>query len=855
MKNIYLAFILISFLFSGNYSIAQYPPMNGQGMNGQRPSLKGHVYGKVVNEKNLAIDFATIVLMKPVLDSVSKSVSYAGYKTTTTESNGEFIFEDFDVMPKMKIRFTSFGYVTQDVDLVFDPKNISMGILQLDLGRIKMEPEASTELDEVKIVATKPLLKLDVDKRVFDVSQNPISEGGTAVDVMKNVPGVNVDMDGNVQVRNSAPQIYIDGRPTTLTLDQIPADAIETVEVMTNPSAKYDASGGGAGIINIVLKKNKKTGYNGSIRAGVDSYLGHNVGGDINYRQNKFNFSASLNYRARRGRTTSEVLRENYRDNDTIDNIMTQNDVNKQTGGGFFGRMGIDYLPTNKTSFSLGFDLWSGAFNNTSASDINTDSIYAGNPDLYYYQRLTDSKRNMINYGVKLGYKQLFRRAGEELTFDGSFNTGTFKNNSLYTSEYHVTDINSPLDYSAYQKIIGSGDNYNAVFQADYVLPLEVFKIETGLRAQLRGRTNLNDNYRFINDDYLLIPNPASNYSNTDNVYAAYVMLSKQYKKIGYKVGLRAESSDYKGKLAQTGEEFKVQYPVSLFPSAFLSYQLTEKQFLQLNYSRRVERPNFFQLIPFVDSVDVFNMSRGNAALKPEFTDNIELQYLNNFDKKNTLLASVYYKYTTNLITRYIEQADNGALINTYINANSSYSTGLELISTNSIKNWLEITSSVNVYNSKINSDDYQSWTSSARWSWFGKLNLAFKLPAQFTVQLTGIYQSRSNMPVSDGSRMMGPPMNQVQSTSQGYIDDFWAVDIAVRKTFFNRKLAVNLSVSDIFGSRHYTSISQSGYFYQYYDRLSNPYMVRLNVSWTFGKMDVNLFKRLSKGTGESVME
>lgn len=848
---------ILSFLIFSTFcwfnSFAQMPP---NGMNtGARPQMKGHVYGKIVDDKNAIIDYATIVLMRMVPDTINKTVNYVAYKTTATESNGEFLFEDFSVSPKMKIRVASFGFITQDIPLTFDPKNISMGVLQLDLGKIKLEPEVSTELDEVKIVARTPLMKLDVDKRVFDVSQNPISEGGTAIDVMKNVPGVNVDIDGNVQIRNSAPQIFIDGRPTTLTLEQIPADAIESVEVMTNPSARYDASGGGAGILNIVLKKNKKTGYNGNLRAGADSYLGTNIGGDFNYRQNKLNFSVSLNYRSHRGKTSSNVLRENYRTTDSIDNIMTQEEVNKPKGGGFFGRFGVDYLPTNKTSFSLGLDLWRGAFNSAANSTIFTDSVSSVNNAYSYYTRDNDAKREMINYGVKFGFKQLFKRVGEELTFDASFNSGGGKTNSLYTSNYYQTDLNSPIDYTAYQKIIGDASSYNAVFQTDYVVPLEIFKIETGLRAQLRGRSNENNNYRNNGSDFYLIPNPASNYSNIDNVFAGYISLSKQYGKFGYKVGIRAESSNYKGKLAETGEEFKVNYPISAFPSVFLSYKLTEKQFVQLNYSRRVNRPNFHQLIPFVDSVDVFNMSRGNAALKPEFTDNIELQYLNNFSKKHTLLASAYFKYTDNLITRYIEQAGNGALINTYINANSSYTSGFEIISTNGIQNWLDITTSVNVYNSKINSDAYESWASSARWAMFAKLNLQFKLPHQFTVQVTGLYQSKTTIPVSDNARMMGPPMLQVQSTSQGYIDQFWALDISIKKMFFNRRLSVNLSVSDIFGSRNYRSISQSEFFYQDYDRLTNPFMVRLNLSWSFGKMDATLFKRLSKGTGESSME
>lgn len=849
---------LYSLLFFGaTYTYGQYQgsynQSGSQGQNSQKMNLKVHAYGKVIDEKDQAVDFATIVLMKPVIDTLTDSLSYTGYKTTTTENNGDFQFPDFNFEPKMKIRVATFGYLTQDIELVMNPKNISMGILQIDFGKIKLKPEDATEIEGVKIIATKPLMKLEADKRVFDVSKDAVAQGGTAIDVLKDVPGVNVDIDGNVQVRNSAPQIYIDGRPTTLTLDQIPADDIDKVEVLTNPSAKFDASGGTSGIINIILKKNIKTGYNGSIRAGIDRFLGYNLGGDFNYRRNKFNISASLNYRNGRGLTTGNTLRDNYLSNDTIDNTIKQKDLSKRNGGGAFARLGIDYLPTNKTSFSLGGSVWRGKFGGETTSDITTDSVYTNNPNQYYYQRVNESTRKMLFFSGQFGFKQLFKRQGEEFTIDASYSNGGYNSLDDYTSDYHLTDINSPISRTTKQKIVGSGDRYNSVIQTDYVLPLNIFKIETGLRAQLTGRTSNNNNYYLMNNNYELMPNPAANYSNIDNVYAAYISLSKQYGKFGYKAGLRAESSNYKGILKATGEEFKINYPLSLFPSAFLSYKIDDKQDLQINYSRRVDRPSFWQIIPFVDSTDILNMSRGNPALKPQFTNNIELQYLNNFNNNNNFLASVYYKYTNHLITRFIERADNGALINTYINAKSSYSTGIEFISTNRVKNWLEIMANVNIYNSKINSDAYQSWSTADRWAWFGKLNLTFKMPSDWTAQLSGIYQSKSSIPLSDGNQGWGPH-SSVQSSSQGYIDAYWALDLSVKKMFLNKRLSVTLAVSDIFGTRKSRSISKSELFYQDYNRLSNPYMVRLNVVWTFGKMDVDLFRRLTRGTGESVM-
>jgi hypothetical protein len=186
----------------------------------------------------------------------------------------------------------------------------SMPSFDKDLGNIKLTINAK-QLETVVITSSTPGIKLNADKKIFNVEKNIMSAGGTGLDVMRNVPSVNVDIDGNVTMRNSAPQLLVDGRPTTLTLDQIPADVIESVEVITNPSAKYDASGGGGGILNIVLKKNKKTGYNGNLRAGVDKRGALNGGGDFSLRQNKFNISASVNGNQNKGITTGTTERQN----------------------------------------------------------------------------------------------------------------------------------------------------------------------------------------------------------------------------------------------------------------------------------------------------------------------------------------------------------------------------------------------------------------------------------------------------------------------------------------------------------------------------------------------------------------
>jgi ferric enterobactin receptor len=299
-----------------------------------------------------------------------------------------------------------------------------------------------------------------------------------------------------------------------------------------------------------------------------------------------------------------------------------------------------------------------------------------------------------------------------------------------------------------------------------------------------------------------------------------------------------------------SAQKFNNKYPVSLFPSLFLTQKLTHNQQLQLSYSRRINRPNFFQLIPFTDYTDKLNITRGNPDLVPEFTQSFELSYLKTFKGNNTFLASAYYKKTNNLITRYLDKQQDPVsgqdiLINTYINANSSYTAGAEFTSQNYLTKWWDISSNLNLYQSKINTDNVTGSSQGALVSWFGKLNSNFKLPAKFAIQVSTIYQSKTNLPVNTGGGGFGGGFGQSQSSSQGYIRPFWGTDIAIKKTFLkNDAASISLSVNDIFKTRRTDQYSESAYFIQNYSRLRDPQMVRLNFTYKFGKIDMSLFKR-----------
>lgn len=816
----------------------------------------GHVYGKITDADGKPVNGASVLIMQQKMDTATKKMKMILVTGMTTKANGDFDFTELPVMGKLQIRISNSGYKPVEQDVSFMPKRQAGAApsgppsFDKDMGNIKLETDSKV-LSTVTIKGAAPSLKLDIDKKVFNVEKNIVSAGGTAVDVMRNVPSVQVDVDGNVKLRNAAPQIYVDGRPTTLSLDQIPADAIQSVEVITNPSAKYDASGGNAGILNIVLKKNKQTGYNGNLSAGIDSRAGINAGANFNVRQNKINFSVAGMLHQMRGRTTGTTDRLNL--GDTMTHVF-QNDINKMKGAFEFGKIGLDYYITNRATISLGLIKVHGMFNPRETINATTDSLLNAGVKSANSVRFTSGSRTFNANGLQLDYVYNFPKEGEQLTADANYFSGKNSGNSLYTTNYlNGNDVTG----TQLQQVSSDGNIKFFTIQTDYALPFgkqKQSKLETGLRAQVHQTVSNNDNFTGTTTDNLVkIPAATNNYKSDDNVYAAYVSVKSSIKNFGYQLGVRAESSNYNGQLINTGEKFSNKYPVSLFPSLFLSQKLKSKQELQFSYTRRINRPNFFQLIPYTDYTDSLNITRGNPDLVPEFTSSFEMSYSKTFKAGNSLLSSIYYKHSNNLITRYLSKGTNPFtgkedVINSYINANSSYSYGAEVTSINTLTKWWDVTTNVNVYDSKINTDNIAGSTSQAAiLSWFGKLNSNFKLSKSFTIQLSADYQSKTNLPINnnEGGPGRGGPFGQAQSSSQGYIRSFWGTDIALRKNFLkNNAASVSVSFSDIFKTRKQDQYSQSPYFVQDYSRLNNPQMVRLNFTYHFGKMDMSLFKR-----------
>lgn len=840
-------FLSVAFLSS-----AQQP--GGANRMGGQP-ITGRLYGKVVEARSgKAVEYASVQLLQNRMDTVTKKRAEMVIGGMLTQSNGDFSIENVPVFGPLKLKITGIGIKEFVQNVSFELKRGGnpadmMNALDKDLGNIKVEIEEKV-LGNVTVTSERPGLQLAIDRKVFNVDKNLVSAGGTAVDIMRNIPSLNVDIDGNVTMRNNTPQLFVDGRPTTLTLEQIPSDAIQSVELITNPSAKFDASGGTAGILNVVLKKEKKVGYNGSLRTNIDSRARVGFGGDINLRQQKLNVFASGMFNQRKSISEGTTTRTNLFDNP--DTYISQYDHSVMKGQFGFARAGVDYFISNRNTLSLSTNFAKGSFRPGTESDIHVDTLFTSGKRSSFYERNSNVKGNFRNMGATLSFKHLFPKAGREWTADATFNKSRNNNNSLIvTDTFNVPQHDLLGTYRQQQQV--NGNSQNLVVQTDFVNPInEKSKIELGLRAQLRTNESASAFYVDDNGKWLLQPTSQTNYESNDQVYAAYAAYSSQVGTFGYQLGLRAESSNYEGTLISTGEKFDIKFPVSLFPSIFLSQKLGETQSLQLNYSRRINRPNFWQLTPITDSSDKLNPSRGNPALKPEFTNSFELSYEKSFRNRGNFLATVYYKHTTDLITRFQERGTGpgGEIIalSTYINANSSFVTGIELTSRNNIFKWWEFTPNFNLYTSdvKINlpgEPDQPKLT-----SYFFKINNTFKLPKNFSIQLSGDYQSKTILPPggSGGGRGMGGHMfGGPASASQGYVRPNYGVDIAVRYEFLkNRAAAVSVNMNDIFRTRRSDIHSESSFIIQDAFRRRDPQVVRVNFNWRFGKIDPNLFKR-----------
>ena len=690
IRNHQVFLITILCLFISLPSAFTQRPGGGQ-RSGERP--KATIKGKVIDgTTGQPLDYATIT----ILSKKDSSLVTGGI----TDEKGIFTIET-----KMGKYFAQIDFLAFQTETI---ENIPLGKGQFlaDLGIISLAADAHT-LGEIEVRAEKSQMQMSLDKRVFNVGKDLANTGASAEDILDNVPSVAVDVEGNVSLRGSDNvRILIDGKPSGLVgvdnangLRSLPSNLIDKVEVITNPSARYEAEGM-TGIINIVLKKDKKKGVNGSFDVTTGYPANYGVGVNMNFRREKINFFVNYGLSYRENEGGGLTYQERYRDNTTF----IQDQTRKSDRGGWSNsiRFGADY-------FIDKYNTITGSFLYRKNNEDNLSTIiykdYIGSTNLNDLQEVTNRSDNELEdekaIQYSLNYKKTFDKKGQELTATVQFEEDSETESSDYLERYFDRN-NLPLNRpDLLQDSRNAEGEKQYLFQIDYVNPIsKEGKFELGVRSSIRDIRNDYEVNEF--DDNIWQPlldfkgNPLSNnFKYDEDIHAAYAIIGDKKGKFSYQFGLRGEYSEVVTELIETNELNDRSY-FNFFPSAHFTFEFTEKDAVQLSYSRRIQRPRFWYLNPFFTFSDARNQRTGNPNLDPELTHAIELGHIKYFDK-GTISSSVYYRYSENTISRSVRTVLNDQqTLSRPENLKDEHAYGLEFtIAYNPFK-WWRINSDLN---------------------------------------------------------------------------------------------------------------------------------------------------------------
>jgi len=828
MKPYFQLLIFITFI-----SIAGKAQMPGMGsMKGMKDPKLGRVYGKILdNATGLPVEYASVQVLWYSKDSLLGG--------SLVKPNGDFAVDGLPSFGQIRVKVQFIGYKNYIQKVYLSPPDK----VDQDLGDIRLMLDDKTTR-EVEITAEKSTVTLGIDRRIYNVDKDLSTKGGTAVDVMKNVPGVTVDADGNAQLRNQSPTIFVDGRPTSLTLQQIPADQIERVEIITNPSVKFDASATG-GILNIVMKRNTKPGYNGMLMSYIGT--GDRYGGmaNLNLKGGPWNVSLMYNYNQSINNNNGYTNRTQLNDTTkTVLGYFNQKNIARMLNRFNFGKIGIDYNINNRNTITFSEMIMGGEFN---TNDIQNYAVLGSNQTTYLSgDRINNQKAKFNHFTSQLLYRKTFPKIGKELTFDLNNNFTISNNGYLFTTFMPSDSLGNRTGENFYQKNIGSTDANQFTFQADFVDPIsETKKLEMGVKSYYKYSDSENNtaNARATAETYVRDSAMSNHYKIDDIINAAYINYSaKTFFGIGYQAGLRFEQSYYSGKIADKNLAFSYSYPSnsndilkSLFPAIYFSKKLKKNQELQLNVSRKIQRPNFFQLMPFVMFADNQNRRIGNPQLKPEFKNISEINY-NKIFSKGSYLGSGYFRYEEQPITEIAyfspNPGESTVLINTTINGKNSIRYGIEnTVKLTFFKN-LDVTLNANAFYIYIKGlvVENQPEVTAEGYAYNTKGTISYKFPKNITLQVNGNYESPKILLL-------------------GYSKPIYSMDVSLNY-MIKTKWILNATLSDAFNTRVSGTHYETPYYVQDLSRRRETRYVRFTISYLFGKMDASIFKRSKQMRG-----
>ncbi|GAB3231988.1 TonB-dependent receptor [Algoriphagus aestuariicola] len=668
-----------------------------------------------------------------------------------------------------------------------------------DLGEIGLSTTAS-DLTEVVVQGEKTIMELSLDKRIFNVGKDLANAGGNASDILMNLPSVAVDPDGNVRLRGSSNvRILIDGKPSGLVsfkgsagLRQLPANMVERVEVITNPSARYEAEGM-AGVINIVLKKDSKQGFNGSFEVIAGYPLNTGFTANLNYRHNRINWfiNYGLTYREQPG--ISELYQEVYNEDGTT-SILSQNNASTVSGLNNNLRGGLDYY-FNENSVLTASYLWrrSDAHRIT---DIRYEDYLNGFDNyLGYTLRRQDETEDEPNKEAIVNYKRTFAQKGHEFTASFTYLNYWERSDQLFT-QYSFTPSDTPVPTDdLVQTSLNDEFENQYLLQMDYVKPFATKgKFETGLRTSFREMEN---DYIVQEEDetgdFVTIPGLDNIFLYNENILAAYGIFGNETGKWSYQGGLRAEHTVVETILVETNESNPREY-TNFFPSAHLTYNLTKENAFQLSYSRRIRRPVYNDLSPYVTFSDQRNFFSGNPDLNPEYTDAFELGHIKYFEKA-TLFSTVYFRNTVDKIERIRQVNDDGFSVTAPYNLTGEKSFGVEFSGDYRVKEWWKLDFNANFFHARIDASNIGQTELRKTYSWLFRQTSRFTFGEGWDIQVRANYEAK-------------------QKTAQGYRKGIFFMDLSASKRILEDRGTLVLNVTDIFNTRINRFISEGYNFY-----------------------------------------
>ena len=778
--------------------------------NAQRPAT-ANIRGSVAEETKSPVEGASIELIR--------NQDTAAYKMSETDKSGRFIFETIPV-GKYHLVATAVGHESFSgpaFSVSPDNKNI-------DLPQVVLKKKTN-ELQSVAVVANKSFIEQRADRIVVNVDASPANAGSTAMDILEKSPGVTVDKDDNISLKGKQGVIImIDDKPTYMTstqlasyLKSLPASAIDQLEIMTNPSAKYDAAGN-SGIINIKTKKNKTKGFNGSMTLSqTESKYGKpGASVNMNYRTGKLNIFANAGFNRWKGWHNLDINR-NYLDsgNGKINSIFTQTTYMQYSNPEFNIKAGIDYFLNDKTTLGFVVSGFQDDEKNQSQSYITLKD--ANNiPD-----SLVHSFGNIDglwqNVSMNLNFLRKFDSLGTQITADADYVRYNSKNDQYYLNATFDPKMN-PLDASTLSGNLPSTINIYT-FKTDYTHPFKNdFKLEAGLKTSYVATDNQANYFNVVNDVEYPDTTKTNYFVYHENINAVYLNFNKKYKKWNFQAGLRVENTNYSGHqfgnkytVVNNDSAFSKSY-VSAFPTAYISYQLNDNNMFGLNFGRRIDRPDYGDLNPFLFFLDQYTYQAGNPYLQPQYTTNIELSHTYH----NMLTTTLNYSNTKNFFSETFEQEGHATIVrngNIGRRQNAGVSASLNL----TVTKWWTAILYTNLNYNHFNGMLYGQNLNVSAVNLLGNLNNQFKFGKGWGGEISGFYRTAG----LEGQVLIKP----VGQTSA-----------AIVKQLFNEKGSLKLGVRDIFYTQQFRGAINFQETQATFHNSRDSRQVSLTFTYRFGK-------------------